>query len=166
MSLRQRLAELTERIHTDADAHMADGQWGFGDWHEAGGSWSGWGSASRWCAGPAQNEHALWRDGGPRHGSGESQASSVVLQMGQINVQAGLSAMTSELRNMAVAVTGLQQAAASATPAVQIPCKHSPESLANQPGLATPRVSSRRVADRSPDHPGAKYQQIKTARTS
>ena len=38
MSLRQRLA----RIHTDADAHMADDQWGSGDRHEAGGSWSGW----------------------------------------------------------------------------------------------------------------------------
>ena len=30
------------RIHTDADAHVADEQWGFGDWHEAGGSGSGW----------------------------------------------------------------------------------------------------------------------------
>ena len=56
-NLRQRLAELTERIHADADAHMTEDQWGFGEWHEAGGSWSGWqlvGSAGRWCAGPAQ----------------------------------------------------------------------------------------------------------------
>ena len=82
------------------------------------------------------------------------------MQKEQIDVQAGLSAMMSELRNMAVPVTGLQQAAASATPAVQIPCKQSPESLAKKSGLATPRGSSRRAADRCPDHPRAKYQQI------
>ena len=29
LNLRQRLAELTERIWTDTDAHMAEGQWGF-----------------------------------------------------------------------------------------------------------------------------------------
>ena len=87
--------------------------------------WLAVGSALRWCAGPAQYEHTLWRDGGPRLGSGESQGSSVGLQKEQIDVQAGLSAMMSEFRNMAVPVTGLQQAAASATPAVQIPCKQS-----------------------------------------
>ena len=41
-SLRQRMAELTETIHSDADAHMAEDQWGFGEWQEGGGSWSGW----------------------------------------------------------------------------------------------------------------------------
>ena len=42
LNLRQRIAELTERIYTDADAHMAEAQLGVGEWHEAGGSWSGW----------------------------------------------------------------------------------------------------------------------------
>ena len=60
---------------------------------------------------------------------------------------------------MAVAVSGLQQAAVSATPAAQSTCKQSSEPLAKQSGLATKGVSES-VADRSPDHPGAKYQQI------
>ena len=63
------------------------------------------------------------------------------LQQEQADVLASVAAMTGELRNMAVAVTGLQQAAVSATPAAQSPCKQSSEPLANQSGLATPRVS-------------------------
>ena len=42
LNFRQRLAELTERIHTDPDAYMAEDQWGIGEWHDAGGSCSGW----------------------------------------------------------------------------------------------------------------------------
>ena len=61
--------------------------------------------------------------------------------------------MMGELRSMAAAVTGLQQAAVSTTPVVQSPCKQSPEPLANQSGLVTPRVSPKRVADRSPESP-------------
>ena len=41
-SLRQGTAEFTERIHSEADAHVAEDQWGFGERHEAGGSWSSW----------------------------------------------------------------------------------------------------------------------------
>ena len=48
----------------------------------------------------------------------------------------------------------------STTPVVQSPRKQRPEQLANQSWLATPTVSPKRVADRSPDHPGAKYQLI------
>ena len=61
---------------------------------------------------------------------------------------------------MAAAVTGSQQAAVSTTPVVQSPCKQSPEPLANQSARVTPRVSPKWVADWSPDHPGAKQQQI------
>ena len=37
LNLRQRMDEFTEKIYVDADAPMAEEQWGFGEWHEAGG---------------------------------------------------------------------------------------------------------------------------------
>ena len=82
------------------------------------------------------------------------------LQQGLSDIQAGLAAMMGELRSMAAAVTGLQQASAStalATPVMQNTCKLSPGPLAIQSGLITPRASSKREAEQSPDHPGAEF---------
>ena len=42
LNLRQRMAELTERIYTDTDTGMNEEPWSCGEWQDAGGSWSGW----------------------------------------------------------------------------------------------------------------------------
>ena len=42
LNLRQRMAELTERIYTDTDIGMNEEPWSCGEWQDAGGSWSGW----------------------------------------------------------------------------------------------------------------------------
>ena len=52
---------------------------------------------------------------------------------------------------MAAAVTGLQQAAASATLVMQSTCKLSPEPLAIQLGLVPPRVSAKFLAQQIED---------------
>ena len=41
LNLRQRMAELTERIYTDTDTGMNEEPWSCGEWQDAGGSWSG-----------------------------------------------------------------------------------------------------------------------------
>ena len=58
--------------------------------------WLAVGSAGRWCA-------------------GHLRGAVLGLQQGQADVQAALAAMMGELRSMAAAVTGLQQAAVSTT---------------------------------------------------
>ena len=142
---------LAKWIYTDADAHKVEEQWGFGEWHEAGGSWSGW----QW---DQPGDGLQTRHGGETAALemevGNLRGAVFGLQQGQSDVQAGLAAMMGKLRSMAAAVTGLQQAAVSATPVMQSTCEQSPEPLAIQSGLITPRVSSKRVADHSPDHPG------------
>ena len=91
VNLRQRLAELTERIHMEADAHMAEDWWGFGDWHEAGGCWSGW----QWDQ-PGAGVQAQ-RSGGETAALGMEvenlRGAMLGLQQGQADVQAGLAAM-------------------------------------------------------------------------
>ena len=42
LNLRQRMAELTERIYTDTDTVMNEEPWCCEEWQDAGGSWSGW----------------------------------------------------------------------------------------------------------------------------
>ena len=42
LNLRQRMAELTERIYTDTDTGMNEEPWSCGEWQDAGGSRSGW----------------------------------------------------------------------------------------------------------------------------
>ena len=42
LNLRQRMAELMERVYTEAGAHMTGAQWSAGEWHDAGDSLSGW----------------------------------------------------------------------------------------------------------------------------
>ena len=42
LNLRQRMAELTERIYTDTDTGMNEEPWSCGEWQDARGSWSGW----------------------------------------------------------------------------------------------------------------------------
>ena len=82
------------------------------------------------------------------------------LQQGQSDVQAGLAAMMDELRNMTAAVTGLLQAAVSTTPVTPVALntwKLSPGPLAIQSGLVTPKGSSKRGAEQSPEQPGAKF---------
>ena len=78
------------------------------------------------------------------------------LQQGQV----GMAALIGELRGMAAAVAGLQQAAVPATPVARSQCKQSPGPMSNQLELATPRGTSKRAAKQSPEHPVAKCQQI------
>ena len=115
LNLRQRVAELTERIYTDTDAHMAEDQWRF--WRLARSwwflVWLAVGSAWPCCAEPA-----LWRNGRHKYGLENrrwhaDQLSGAVLGMlqGQADLQGGHGT-----RGTAAAVTGLQQAAVPATP--------------------------------------------------
>ena len=77
-----------------------------------------------------------------------------------VDVQAGVAALIGELRGMAAAVAGLQQAAVPATPVARSQCKQSPGPMSNQLELVTPRGTSKRAAEQSPKHPVAKCQQI------
>ena len=86
------------------------------------------------------------------------------LQQGQVDVQAGMAALIGELRGMAAADAGLQQAAVPVTPVVRSQCKQSPGPMSNQLELVTPRGTSKRAAEQSPEHPGAN--RSSTARTS
>ena len=71
LNLRQRLAELTERIYTEVGAHMAVGLWRVARcwWFLV---WLALGSLRRWCTDPAR-----WRDGNLWDRSGESQGCCV-----------------------------------------------------------------------------------------
>ena len=81
------------------------------------------------------------------------------LQQGQVDVQAGMAALIGELRGMAAAVAGLQQAAVPATPVARSQCKHCPGPVSNQLELVTPRGTSKRAAEQSPEDPVANCQQ-------
>ena len=82
------------------------------------------------------------------------------LQQGQVDVQTGVAALIGELRGMAAAVAGLQQAAVPATPVARSQRKQSPGPMSNQLELVTPRGTSKRAAEQSPQHPITKCQQI------
>ena len=155
-NLRQRMAELTERVYTDADAHMTEEQWGAGECHVAGGSWSGW----QWDQ-PGDGVETQWQTqhGGETAALGmevENLRSAVFGLQRRSDVQAGLAAMMGELRSMAAAVTGLQQAPVSTTPVTPVAqnrCKLSPGPMTIQSGLVAPRVRwdhmKNRVGDRT-----------------
>ena len=157
LNLRQRMAELTERIYTDTDTGMNEEPWSCGEWQDAGGSWSGW----QWDQ-PDGDVQA--RAVGERTALGmevENLRGAVLgLQQGQVDVQAGMAALIGELRGMAAAVAGLQQAAVPATPVERSQCKQSPGPMSHQLEPVTPRGTSKRAAQRSPEHPFAKCQQI------
>ena len=123
LNLRQRMAQLTERIYTDTDKGMNEEPWSCGEWQDAGGSWSGW----QWDQ-PDGDVKA--RAVGERTALGmevENLRGAVLgLQQGQVDVQAGMAALIGELRGMAAAVAGLQQAAVPATPVARRQCKQSP----------------------------------------
>ena len=152
---------------TDGRAHGEDLH-GHGHWHErrtvelwrrqdAGGSWSGW----QWDQ-PDGDVQA--RAVGERTALGmevENLRGAVLgLQQGQVDVQAGMAALIGELRSMAAAVAGLQQAAVPATPLARSQCKQSPGRMSNQLELVTPRGTSKRAAEQSPEHSFTKCQQI------
>ena len=82
------------------------------------------------------------------------------LQLGQVDVQAGMAALNGELRGLTAAVAGLQQAAVPATPVARSQCKQSPGPMSNQLEPVTPRETSKRAAEQSLEHPVAKCQQI------
>ena len=152
LNLRQRMAELTERIYTDTDTGMNEEPWSCGEWQDAGWQWHQ----------PDGDVQA--RAVGERTALGmevENLRGAVLgLQQGQVDVQAGMAALIGELRGMAAAVAGLQQAAVPATPVARSQCKHSPGPMSNQLELVTPRGTSERAAEQSPEHPVAKCQQI------
>ena len=90
LNLRQRLAELTEKIHTDTDTGMNEEPWSCGEWHDAGGSWSVW----QWNR-PDGDVQA--RAVGERTALGmevENLRGAVLgLQQEQVDVQAGMAAL-------------------------------------------------------------------------
>ena len=96
LDLRQRMAELTDRIYTDTDTGMNEEPWSCGEWQHAGGSWSGW----QW--------DVQARAVGERTALGmevENLRGAVLgLQQEQVDVQAGMAALIGELRGMAAAV--------------------------------------------------------------
>ena len=157
LNLRQRMAELTDRIYTDTDTGMNKDPWSRGEWQDAGGSWSRW----KW---DQLDGDVLARAGGEKAPLGtevENLRGAVLgLQQGQVDVQAGMAALIGELRGMAGAVAGLQQAAVPATRVARSQCKESPGPLSNQLVLVTPRGTSKRAAEQSPEHLVAKCQQI------
>ena len=126
----QRMAELTERVHTDADAHTTEEQWSCGEWHDAGFFlvWLAVGSTGPWrgdAMAGGETEPLVWEV--------ENLRGAVFgLWQGQSDVQAGLAAMMGELRSMAGFEAGSWVDVA-------------------------PRASSKRGADQSPDRPGAKF---------
>ena len=157
LNLRQRMAELTERIYTDTDTGTNEEPWSCGEWQDAGGSWFGW----QW---DQRDGEVQARAVGERTALGmevENLRCAVLgLQQGQVDVQPGMLALIGELRGMAAAVAGLQQVAVPATPVARSQCKHSPGPMSNQLEPVTPRGTSKRAAEQSPEHPIAKCQQI------
>ena len=157
LNLRQRMAELTEKIYTDTDTSMNEEPWSWGEWQDAGGSWSGW----QWDQ-PDVDVQA--RAVGERTALGmevENLRGAVLgLQQGQVDVQAGMAALIGELRGMAAVVAVLQQAAVQVTPVARSQCKQSPGPMTSELEMATPRGPSKRAAEQSPEHPVAKCQHI------
>ena len=157
LNLLQRMADLTERIHTDTDTGTNEEPWSCGEWQDAGGAWSGW----QWDQ-PDGDVQA--RAVGERTALGmevENRKSAVLgLQQVQVDVQAGMVALIGELRGMAAAVERLQQAAVPVTPVARSQCKQSPGPMSKQLKMVTPRGTSKRAAEQSPEHPVAKCQQI------
>ena len=154
---------------TDGRAHGEDPH-GHGHWHErrtvelwrmARCLWSGW----QWDQ-PDGDVQA--RAVGERTALGmevENLRGAVLgLQQGQVDVQAGMAALIGELRGMAAAVAGLQQAAVPATPVARSQCQQSPEPMSNQLEPVTPRGTSKMAAEQSPEHPIAKCQQIEDSK--
>ena len=143
LNLRQRIAELTERIYTDTDTGTNEEPWSCGEWHDAGASWSGW----QWDQ-PDGDVQA--RAGGERTALGievENLRGAVLgLLQEQVDVQASMAALIGELRGMAAAVVGLQQAAVPVTPVARNQRKQSPGPMSNQLELVTPRGTSKRTA--------------------
>ena len=86
LNLRQRMAELTERIHTDTDTGMNEEPWSCGEWQDAGGSWSDW----QWDQ-PDGDVQA------PAGGERTARGAVLGLQQGQVAVQAGMAALIGEL---------------------------------------------------------------------
>ena len=82
LNLRQRLAELTRG---STQTQMAEEQRGFGEWQEAGGSWSSW----QWDQ-PGDGVQAWWRDGSPWDGSRESQGCCVRAAARTVRCPSGL----------------------------------------------------------------------------
>ena len=158
LNLRQRMAELTERIYTDTDTGMNEEPWSCGEWQDAGGSWSGW----QWDQ-PDADVQA--RAVGERTALGtevENLRGAVLgLQQGQVDVQAGMAALIGELRGMAAAVAGLQQAAVPATPVARSQCKQSPGPKSNQFGAGD---IERDVQEGSGAKSGASYCKVPTNR--
>ena len=154
LNLRQRMAELTDRIYTDTDTGMNEEPWSCGEWEDAGGSWSGW----QWDQ-PDGDVQA--RAVGERTALGmevENLRGAVLgSQQEQVDVQAGMAALIGELRGMAAAVAGLQQAA---VPATLVARSNASRVLSNQLEPVTPRETSKWAAEQSPEHPISKCQQI------
>ena len=136
---------------------MNEDPWSCGEWQDAGGSWSGW-------AVDQPDGDVQARVGGERTALGieveNLRGAGLGLQQGQVDVQAGMAALIGELRGMAAGVAGLQQAAVPVTPVARGQCKQSPGPMSNQLELVTPRGTSERAAEQSPEHPVAKCQQI------
>ena len=159
LNLRQRMAELTEMMCTDMDIGMNEEAWSCGEWQDAGGSWSGW----QW---DQLDGDVQARAGGERTALGmevENLRGAVLGLQGQVDVQAGMTALIGKLLGMAAAVAGLQQAAVPVTPVARNQCKQSPGPMSNQLELVTPRGTSKRAAEQSPEHPVAKCQQIENS---
>ena len=89
LNLRQRMAELTERIYTDTDTGMNEEPWSCGEWQDAGGSWSGW----QWHQ-PDGDVQARAVGEITALGMGVENLRGAVLglQQGQVDVQAGMAA--------------------------------------------------------------------------
>ena len=143
LNLRQRMAELTERIYTATDTGMNEDPWSCGEWQDAGGSWSGW----QWDQ-PDGDVQA--RAGGERTALGievENLRGAVLrLQQGQVDVQAGNGGFDwRALRHGWRRLRVLQQAAVPVTPVARGQCKQSPGPMSNQLKLVTPRGTPSKV---------------------
>ena len=136
LNLRQRTAELTERIYTDTDTGMNEEPWSCGEWQDAGGSWSGW----QWDQPDGDVQARAVGERTALEMEVENLRGAVLgLQKGQVDVQANMVALIGELRGMAATVAGLQQTAEPATPVARSQCKQSPGPMSNQLELVTPR---------------------------
>ena len=155
-----RAAELTERVYTHADAHMTEEQWGAGEWHDAGGSWSGWQLYQPGDGGDAMEDPAWWRDGSPWNGRGESQGRCVWAAARTVRCPSGFG--SDDGRGEKHGCCGNGFAAGSCVDDACDACgaKHvqtKPRTACNSVGSCYAKRPLQEEAEQSPEHPGAKF---------
>ena len=122
--------------------------------------WLAVGSAGRWCAGQAHLGHARWRDDGPWDGNGESQGCSARFAAGTGRPPSGLGSCDGRAAKHRCGGNGFAAGSCVGDACGAEPVQTKRRAAGESVGAGNTKSVSKRVADRSPDYPGAKYQQI------